>query len=55
MAQTYKKGNVTVHQLISEHESNRQTGIKLFEQLKKLFVANGVSTDNLTKAEADFK
>jgi hypothetical protein len=54
MAKTYKHGNVTVHQLITEHESNRQFGVKLFEQLEKLFTANGVNTLDLRKAQEEF-
>ena len=54
MTQTYKHGNVTVHQLVTEHESNRQNGIKLFEQLEKLFTANDVNKINLHKAQGDF-
>lgn len=54
MAKNYKHGNVTVHQLITEHESNRQIGVKLFEQLEKLFTANGVNTLDLRKAQEEF-
>ena len=54
MANTYKHGNVTVHQLITEHESNRQIGVKLFDQLEKLFTANGVNTLDLRKAQEEF-
>ena len=54
MVKTYKHGNVTVHQLITEHESNRQIGVKLFEQLEKLFTANSVNKMNLHKAQGDF-
>ena len=54
MTKTYKHGNVTVHQLITDHESNRQIGVKLFEQLEKLFTANGVNTLDLRKAQEEF-
>lgn len=54
MVKTYKHGNVTVHQLITEHESNRQIGVKLFDQLEKLFTANGVNTLDLRKAKEEF-
>jgi len=54
MAKIYKHGNVTVHQLITEHESNRQIGVKLFDQLEKLFTANGVNKINLHEAQGDF-
>lgn len=54
MANKIQKGTVVFHEIVSEKEGNRQQGIKLFEQLDKLFKANGVNTLDLRKAQEEF-
>lgn len=54
MANKIQKGTVVFHEIVSERESNRQQGIKLFEQLDKLFKANGINTFNLERARTTF-
>lgn len=54
MANKIQKGSVIFHQIVSEREGNHQQGIKLFEQLDKLFKANGIDTFNLEKARTTF-
>ena len=51
---TTKKGNVVFHEIVSEHEANKQEGKKLFEQLEKLFIANNVETHYLDNAKKAF-
>ena len=54
MTNKIQKGIVVFHEIVSEREGNRQQGIKLLEQLEKLFKANGVDTFNLEKARTTF-
>lgn len=50
---SFKKGNVTFHVIVSEHEANKQEGTKLFMKLGKLFTANGIDKKNLLIALSD--
>ena len=54
MTNKIQKENVVFHEIVSAREGNYQEGIKLFEQLEKLFKANGINTFNLDKARTTF-
>lgn len=54
MTNKIQKGNVVFHEIVNAREENYQEGIKLFEQLEKLFKASGINTFNLDKARTTF-